>query len=79
MHSDFYVRFPQEAAGLLAHMANQKNIDITTLIAELAIAGLRSEQKNFGFKDTSYNIDAKEAWSTFSNKFDESEWTWPGL
>ena len=79
MQSDFHVHFPQEMAGLLAHMANQKNMDITTLIAKLAIEGLKSEQINF--KHTEF-FDSKElttAWTTFPNKFDESEWTWPGL
>lgn len=80
MKSDFHVRFPQETAGLLAHMANQKNIDITTLITELAIEELsRSEQKTLEVKDASHTINAKETWSAFSNKFDESEWTWPDL
>ncbi len=79
MQSDFHVHFPQEMAGLLAHMANEKNMDITTLIAELTIEGLRSEQTKFKFKGITDSSDTKKAWSTFSNKFDESEWTWSGL
>ncbi len=79
MQSDFYVRFPHEMAGLLAHMANEKNIDIKILIAELAIEGLISGQKDFRFKGAAEHADMKKDWSTFSNNFDESEWTWPGL
>lgn len=75
MQSDFYVRFPPETAGLLAHMANKKNIDISMLIAELAIEGLRSEQKDLRVKGAAEHSDMKKAWPTFSNKFDESEWT----
>ena len=68
-----------ETAGLLAHMANERNIDITQLICELAIKGLKSEQKHFRFKNATENLHEQEAWMTLSNKFDESEWTWPGL
>jgi hypothetical protein len=79
VQSDFHVHFPPETVGLLAHMANEKNMDITILITELTIEGLKSERKDFGFKIASENVDIQESWSMCPNKFDESEWTWPGL
>ncbi len=73
MRSDFHVHFPPEMAGLLAHIAHQKKIEIPALIEELTAKALKSEQKFHDFaKDNLQN-----AWLNFSNKFDESEWTWP--
>ncbi len=79
MQSDFYVHFSQETAGLLAYFANQKNMDVVALIAELTVAGLKSAQEQHQLHTALDSANTKELWTTFPNKFDDVDWTWPGL
>lgn len=74
MRSDFYVQFSAEAAGFLAHMANEKKTSIPTLIELLTVQAIEDEKEEYVLAKLADAVDMNqprishdELWAKFQD------------
>lgn len=85
--SDLNISLNEKIAEQISFFASRHNCSLDDMAKQLIQRGIEDfEDERLGLlvlerkhTKTKPYVSHEEAWSTFTNKFDESEWTWPDL